>query len=166
MSESATRKRIAAMWGEINGVQTAFTQIPRRLQDAQLPASVVFPGVATHNYGPGSDDTEQFIRETRTYKMILYISNASFGTSGQGEIDADPFFDDVLGHFSARPGLELNKEAASQSYSVLNAALLTDGGLQVGPYPLGGSGTEPSPDYIQIGWDLQVEEIIEIVYRD
>lgn len=166
MTESTTRKRIAAMWGEINGVRTAFTQIPRRLQDAQLPASVVFPGQATHNYGPASDDTEEFIKETRTYKMILYISNAQLGTSGQGEIDADPFFDDVLRHFSARPGLELNSEGAQQSESVLNAALLTDGGLQVGPYPLGGGGAEPSPDYIQIGWDLQVVELIEVNYQD
>lgn len=165
MSESTTRQRLAAMWGEINGVRTHFNNIPRRLQDAQLPASVVFPGRATHAYGPSSDNTEEFITETRVYRMVLYISNAQLGTSGQGEIDADPFFDSVLSHFAARPGLELDSEGAQQSVSVLDAALLTDGGLQVGPYPLG-NGAEPSPEYIQIAWDMQVTELIEIHYED
>lgn len=163
MSESITRTRIAHMWGEINGVVTAFVQIPRRLQDAQLPASVVFPGRATHSK---SDLGEQLIHEVRIYKMVLYIANAQFGASGQTEIQADPFFDAVLQHFAARPGLELDSEGAQQSVSVLNTALLGDGGLQVGPYPIGSGGTEPTPEYLQIQWDLQVEEIIEITYED
>ena len=159
MTEQSTRQRIAAMWGEINGVQTAFTQIPRALQDAQLPASVVFPGRATHS----KDETEEFIDETRIYRMVLYISNAGLGTSGQGQIEADPFFDSVLAYFTARPGLELNAEGAHQSASVLDAELLNDGGLQVGPYPIAGQGT---PEFVQIGWDLQVKEVIAINYQD
>lgn len=159
MSEVTTRKRIAAMWGEINGVRTAYANIPRALQDAALPGAVVFPGRATH----AKDETEAFIHETRIYRMVLYIEKAAFGTEGQGEIDADPFFDSVLLHFAARPGLELNSEGAQQSESVLDAEMLTDGGLQVGPYPLAGQGT---PDYIQIAWDLQVTELIEVNYQD
>ncbi len=97
--------------------------------------------------------------------MVLYVANAQFGASGQGELQADEYFDVVLQHFAARPGLELDSEGAQQGESAWNAALLGDGGLQVGPYPLQGSG-EGIPDYIQVSWDLQVEEIIAIDYED
>ena len=160
MTEALTRTRIAAMMGEINGVRTAFAQIPRGLQDAQLPAAVVFPGQATHDRNSMG---EQLVLETRVYKIVLYIANASFDTSGQGEINADPFFDDVLAKFAGSPGLELKSEGVQQSYSVLQTELLTDGGLQVGAYPIAGQG---SPDYVQIQWDLQVQEIVQVNYSD
>lgn len=160
MSESATRTRIAHMLGEINGIVTPFVNIPRRLQDAQLPASVVFPGRATHSK---TDLGEQLIAENRIYKIVLYINNAEFGAAGQTEIQADPFFDTVIQHFAARPGLELDSEGANQTYSVLTTALLGDSGLTVGSYPLAGQGGD---EYIQISFDLQVQEIIEIVYHD
>jgi len=160
MSEATTRARIAAMWGEINGVRTAYANIPRVLQDAALPGAVVFPGRATHSK---SDLGEQLIHEIRVYRMVLYLSKAAFGTEGQLEIETDPFFDTVLQHFAARPGLELNSEGANQTYSVLTVELLNDTGLVVGPYPLSGQGSD---EYVQVGWDLQVEEIIEITYED
>lgn len=160
MSESTTRNRIARMWAEINGVQTPFMEIPRRLQVAQLPAAVIFPGKATHDKNSLGN---QMVLETRIYKMVLYIAEAGLDTSGQSEINADPFFDTVLQHFESRPGLELKSEGANQTYSVLNAETPVDGGLQVGPYPIAGQG---SPEYVQIQWDMKVEEIIEIVYGD
>jgi hypothetical protein len=160
MSEATTRNRIARMWAEINGVQTPFTEIPRALQQAQLPASVIFPGRATHDT---KSLGEQMILETRTYKMVLYICEAAFGTTGQTEVQADPFFDAVLQHFTARPGLELDSEGAQQSESVLEAELPIDNGLQVGPYPIAGG---DSPNYVQIQWDLQVQEVIAITYKD
>lgn len=158
MSEQVARVRIAAMCGAINGVRTAFTQIPRVLQDAQLPAFVVFPGEATYDR---NTESEQMVLETRTYNLILYISNARFDTSGALEIEADPFFTAVRDYFLARPGLELDSQGNNQTESAFLAVLLGDGGLQVGPYPIGGDET-----YIQIRWRLQVQEIAAINYRD
>lgn len=165
MSESTTRQRIAAMWGGISGISTAFPTIPRALQDAQLPASVVFPGAASHNRNTDNASDNQTIEDIRIYKMVLYIENAAFGTEGELVVDADPYFDAVLNHFAARPGLELDSQFPNQAESVFDAVLLRDNGLQVGPYPLGAQG-RPAHDYIQIQWDLQVTELINIVYED
>lgn len=160
MSESIERARIAAMCGAINGVQTAFPQIPRALQQAQLPAFVVFPGEATYDYVTLG---EEMVLPSRVYNMILYLSEAEFETSGQLEINADPFFEAVETYFFARPGLELDSEGVNQSESQYRARLLGDGGLQVGPYPIGSGGK----DYIQIRWRLQVQgSIIAVNYRD
>lgn len=161
-SMNVIRTRIAHMCGEISGVQTAFVNIPRTIKPAQCPASVVFPGRATHSK---TDLGEQLIHEIRIYKIVLYVDMAQFGVEGQTELETDPFFDSFLQHFAARPGLELDSEGAQQSVSVLNTALQTDGGLQVGPYPLG-SATTPPPDFVQIQWDLEVEDIVEIDYQD
>lgn len=159
MSEQTTRLRIANMWASINGVVTPFLQIPRVLQDAQLPASVVFPGQATYDTDTLGD---QMVLETRTYDMVLYVANAAFDTSGQLEIQTDPFFAAVRDYFLARPGLELDGEGAHQVEIQFNSQLLGDGGLQVGPYPLSGGTT----DYIQIRWQLRVQEVAAITYHD
>src|SRR5579885_1854199 len=104
MPESTTRLRIARMCGEIAGINTAFLNIPRALQAAHLPACVVWPGQADY----ADDLGEQEILETRIYEIVLYLDEARFGTEGQGQLEADPFFDAVRDHFRARPGLELD----------------------------------------------------------
>lgn len=161
MSESSTRLRISNMWDGIAGVVTHYYQIPRVLQDAELPGVVIFPGRSV--YDSSNELGEQMVKDTRIYEMVLYLSKALYGVEGQIEIQADPFFDQVKLYFLARPGLELDAQGASQSESVYDSMLLGDGGLQVGPYPLSGQG---SPDYIQIRWQLQVEEVMEIDYAD
>lgn len=160
MSEATTRQRIARMWAEINGVRTPYMQIPRVLQDAELPGSVIFPGAATFDTDTLGD---QLSLDTRIYEMVLYIEKALFDTEGQGQINTDPFFDAVHDHFLARPGLELNSERPNQVESAFEARLLGDNGLQVGPYPIAG---QNSPDYLQIRWRLQVKEIAAIAYQD
>lgn len=156
-----TRIRIAGICGLINGVRTAFTNIPRVLQDAQLPAFVIFPGPATFDtYEEGQD----IVKETRLYRLTLYVQNAAFGTTGDLEINTDPFFTSVRDFFLARPGLELDTDPNPKIPSAFNAKLLGDGGYQIGPYPLtGGAGTT---DYIQIAWQLQVIELAQINYAD
>ena len=158
MSEQTARVRIAEMCSSVSGVVTAFTQIPRVLQDAQLPASVVFPGEATYDRQAMG---EQMVLETRIYNLVLYVCNAAFDTQGMIEIKTDPFFVDVRDYFMARPGLELDRQGDDQSESAFLAVLLGDGGLQVGPYPIGGD-----KDYVQIRWRLQVQEVAAINYRD
>ena len=160
MSESTTRLRIANMWQGITGVVTHYYQIPRALQDAELPGVVIFPGAATYDREILG---EEMVLDTRVYEMVLYLSKAQFGTEGQLEVQADPFFDQVRDYFLARPGLELEAQGAQQSESAYDAVILGDGGLQVGAYPLSGQG---SPDYIQIRWRLQVKEVATISYQD
>lgn len=161
MSESSTRARISNMWSGITGVVTHAYQIPRVLQDANLPEVVIFPGRAV--YDSSNDLGEQMVKETRIYEMVLYVSKAAFGTEGSLQLDADSFFDQVKQYFLARPGLEINAPGAQQSESVYDSTLLGDSGLQVGPYPLAGQG---SPEYVQIRWQLQVEEVEAILYAD
>lgn len=160
MSERTTRQRIANMWNSITGVKTAYLQIPRALQDAELPGAVIFPGAALYDTDTLGD---QMVDVIRVYEMILYIERAAFGTEGQGQLDADTFFDQVSTFFLARPGLELPAQGANQVESAYDALLLGDNGLQVGPYPLQGQG---SPDYVQIRWRLQVKEVAPILYAD
>lgn len=161
MSESTVRKRIANMWNGITGVQTHYYQIPRKLNDAELPGVVIFPGAATYDNTDALG--EQMVLDTRIYEMVLYLAKAQFDTEGQLEIDADPFFDQVRDYFLARPGLELDAQGTTQSESVYDSNILGDGGLQIGPYPIQGQG---SPDYIQIRWRLQVREVAAVAYHD
>lgn len=157
-----TRIRIAGLCGLINGIQTAFTQIPRMVQDAQLPAMVIIPGPATYDYAV---ESAQILTETRVYQLVLLVQNAAFGTSGDDQLQADPFFNAVRDYFAARPGLELDTQAEPRIPAVLDAKLLGDGGLGIGPYPLGGGGPD-TPNYVQIRWQLQVRELAPIYYRD
>lgn len=160
MSESTTRLRIANMWDGITGVVTHYYQIPRVLQDAELPGVVIFPGAATYDTDSFGD---QMVLDTRIYEMVLYLAKASFGTEGQLEVQADPFFDQVRDYFLARPGLELDAETTHQSETQYDSQLLGDSGLQVGPYPLAGA---ESASYIQIRWRLQVKELAAVTYHD
>lgn len=160
MSESSTRQRIANMWNGINGVQTHYYQIPLALNDAELPGVVIFPGAAMYDTDSLGDEMDL---DTRIYEMVLYLIEAAFDTEGQPQLNADPFFDSVKSYFTARPGLELDTQGAHQSESAFNAKLLGDSGLVVGPYPLAGQG---SPDYVQIRWRLQVQEITQVQYKD
>lgn len=157
-----TRIHIAAMLQLIPGVVTAFTNIPRVLQDAQLPAFVIWPGAATYDK---VTEGEQVLKEIRNYQLILFVQNAAFGTTGDLELQADPFFTSVRDYILARPGLELDTDPNPKIPAVLNAKLLGDGGLQIGSYPLNASGPDAT-QYIQIRWQLQVEELVQIDYAD
>lgn len=159
MTESTTRLRIANMWNGVTGIVTHYYQIPRALQDAELPGVVIFPGAASYDTDSFGD---QMVLDTRIYEMVLYLAKASFGTEGQLEVQADPFFDQVRDYFLGRPGLELDSEGATQSEAQYDSQLLGDGGLQVGPYPLAGA---DSPTYIQIRWRLQVKELAPVTYH-
>jgi hypothetical protein len=160
MSVATTRRRIANMWAGVTGVRTVYYEIPRVLQDAELPGVVIFPGSATYDTDYLGD---QMVLEARGYEMVLYLSRAAFETEGQLEIAADPFFNQVRDYFLARPGLEIDAQGAAQSESQYQALVTGDDGLQVGPYPLAGVG---SPDYVQIRWHLQVREVAAIAYHD
>jgi hypothetical protein len=157
-----TRIIIAGLCSHIPGVVTAFTQIPRMIQDAQLPEMIVLPGPATYDI---QVESSEMVLETRLYQLVLLVQNAAFGTSGDLELQCDPFFKSVRDFFLARPGLEeLDTQGVPKIPSVLNAKLLGDSGLNIGSFPFqGGSDT---PEYVQIIWRLQVQEIAPVTYAD
>lgn len=150
------------MFAFISGVVTPFTNIPRVLQDAQLPASVVFNGAATYDKHKFGND---MVEETRIYQLMLFVQNAAYGTTGSLQIDCDPFFEAVRNYFLARPGLELDSDPNPKIPSAFDAELLGDGGFSVGPYPLNASESDATK-YVQIRWQLQVKEIAQIDYAD
>lgn len=157
-----TRIVIAGLCSLIPGVRTSFTQIPRMVQDAQLPAMIVLPGPASFD---NVIESVQMVLETRIYQLVLLVQNAAFGTSGDLELQCDPFFKSVRDFFFARPGLEeLDTQGVPKIPSVLNAKLLGDNGLNIGAFPFqGGSDT---PEYVQIIWRLQVQEIVPVNFAD
>lgn len=157
-----TRIRLAGLLGLINGVQTAFPNIPRILQDAELPAFVIFNGPASYDKHKFGNDT---VDEKRIYRLVLYIERAEFDTEGQPQLNTDYFFQAVRDYLLARPGLELDTEANPQIGVAFDAELLGDGGFSVGPYPLNASGPGV-PQYVQIQWQLQIEELAQITYAD
>ena len=156
-----TRIRIAGMCQLIPGIRTSFTNIPRQVQDAQLPAMLVLPGPATFDI---QTESSQIVMETRNYQLILLVQNAAFGTSGDLELQCDPFFAAVRDYFMARPGLELDTQGDPKIPTVLDAKLLGDGGLSVGSFPL--QAGPDSPNYIMIRWQLQVRELIPVNFAD
>ncbi len=155
MSVATTRRRLVDMWSRINGVRTAYDNIPTVLQAAELPGLVIFPGKGTYNTDEQGDQTNVI---TRIYRMVLYLAEAPLNTEGQTQIEADPFFDAVPAHFSGRPQLTLDGATEPQN-SVFNSALLEDDGFQIGAYPL-----TTDKQYALIEWRLQVVELADIDY--
>jgi hypothetical protein len=160
MSVTTTRARLSAMGAFIAGITHSFTDIPRVVQDAQLPALIVVPRQATYNidYGEGT------VGETRLYQLLVLVQRLGEGTEKQAQVSVDPFFQRVRDYFIARPQLELDGAAEPQTV-VYNAMPLGDAGFQVIPYPAA-SGTSPGVDYAGFILDLQVEEFSDISYQD
>lgn len=157
MTVEIVTARLAAMGALITGVTTSFANIPRVLQDVELPALVVYPGAATYEYGPQGSDT---VQETRAYDLTLYIARTAFGTETQGQVAVAPFFDRIRAYFAARPGLELDG-AAEPRVRVYNALLTNDSGLQVIEYP-----AESGDTYFAISARVEVTELHDITYQD
>lgn len=130
MSVQTTRARLAAMYALVTGITKAFPDIPRVVQDAELPAVVIWPGEATYDTDSGGDND---VLETRTYQAFLLVQNLQLGTENQAQIAVDPFIDRIRDYFLARPGLELTGASPPQMV-VDNATLLRDSGYIVQNY--------------------------------
>jgi len=155
MSVVTTSARIAAMAALIPGITTAFPSIPRVVQDAELPAVVIFPGEATYDVDTFGDND---VVETRLYRILFLIQKAAYGTEDQAQVAIEPFFNTIRDYFLARPGLELTGAMLPQTV-VYNATMLGDSGYQIIGYPQGS-------DYAAIEYRLQVVEFAEVNYAD
>lgn len=150
---------ITVAWNGGTVTINAFADIPRVIQDAELPCMVILPGAATYDKADTGDTN--FV-EDRTYQLFVLIQNGLLGTESQAQISLDPFFDTVRDYFMARPGLELDSAQPTDDNLVYDAQIVRDAGFELIPYP-GGANTK---QYIGIVFDLQVKEWHGISYQD
>ena len=133
---SEVRTRLAALQTNISGVTKAFTHIPQRIEDHELPCFVNRVGEGQYNV---QQLGEAIVVDTRLYNMQLYVTEALSGLSeAAAEEAALAFVDPVTRYFLERPQLQL----AGNAEVVYRAVLESDTGVVVGiPYPSGTSKT-------------------------
>lgn len=156
MTVQETTERIATLCGNIEGVRTAFTQIPRIISNAQVPAVVIFPGEATYDV---TTMGEQMVLEPRIYRIVLFYAEAAFGTQGQSQIGIEPMFTRIRDYFLARPGLSLPDDASV----IYDATMQGDSGFQLIDYA---SGQDKLTQWAAIEFRLEVREVSPILYQD
>ena len=157
MSVQETVTRIATLAGQVEGVKTAFEQIPRIISNAQVPAIVIFPGEATYDV---TTLGEQSVLEDRIYRIVLFYAEAAFGTQGQQQIGIEPMFTRIRDYFLARPGLSLSGDNTNVIY---DATMQGDAGFQIVDYP---SGTDKTTSFAAIEFRLSCRETARILYQD
>lgn len=155
MSVSTTVIRLADMYALIPGITTAYVNIPRTLQPAQLPAIVIEPGEATYDDGVG----DGLVMSTEIYRATLFYDNAKFGTETQSESGLLPLIDNIKDYFFQRPGLQLDTAADPQADVVYNAKIVRSTGYRILSYPTG-SGTPA--DFATVTFFHQVMELSQI----
>ncbi len=155
MTVSTTVTRLAAMYELIPGITTAYVNIPRTLQTAQLPAIVIEPGEASYDdaFGDG------MVMSTEIYRATLFYDNAKFGTETQSESGLLPLIDSIKDYFFQRPGLQLDTLSDPESDVVYNAKLLRSGGYRILSYPTGG---DKQADFATVTFFHQVMELSQI----
>lgn len=156
MSVTTTLTRIAAMCRLISGIRTAFDNIPRTLDDSELPAIVIYPGAVVYDTDSQGDE---IVVMSRRYTITLYLDRAGFGSEAQNQTAIVPFFEGIADYFLARPGLELAGASNPQDVSY-NARLISDSGFQILAYPLSGM------PYAAIEFILEVSDVRSISYQD
>lgn len=159
MSLTATMERLAAVGGEVSGITTSFSKIPRRIQDAELPALVPMPGQSRYDY---TTHGEEVIEKPRSWRIWLYVERAQFGVEGEYQTTTTDLIDSVANHFLSRPGIKLASSAEPQD-KVYDSKVVGDSGFQYLSYP---PNAQLAPEYIGSVIELEVEEITEIVYVD
>lgn len=148
------RERIAAMGETITGIEKTFARPPRVLQNAELPALVVFVGRSTYNL---LSHGEQMNMDNRVYDVVLYAASAGDGTEGQSEEECETLMERVKAHYIATPGLELS----GSSLSVYDTEMLGDSGIQYLRYPLNAPNAKA---YIGSVFQIRVSDLEEIDY--
>lgn len=154
MSVNTTRARITALQAIIPGITAAFTEPPRSLATAELPAFITRVGDATYDR---STLGEEILLERRVYRMQLFVAELGLMTEGEAEDLTVPFVDTVRDFFLARPGLQLDSTNDSAVYS---AILESDTGAVIGVnYP-----GDTTKRYAGIEFVLRVTEYHPINY--
>lgn len=159
MSVQFVTDRLAAMWGEIEGIARAYPNIPRTLNSTDLPAVVIFPRELISRQANGSP---LMVTEDRTYDMVLYIAQALLGDGDDAQIAAAPWFDTVPAHFLARPGLELDADTP-QTRVTFQSVLGLDRGFANEQYPTGG---QRMGVFAAIAFPIRVTHKYKVIMRD
>lgn len=131
MTVDELRARFAALQAMITGVRTAYTKVPRTLNEVELPGFMTLVGRATYST---IELGELVLVETRIYTQRLFVKTASLGIEGEAEDETTVFFERVSDFYFDRPQLALS----DTSTVVYNSRLLSDSGVLPIPYPSGG----------------------------
>lgn len=145
MSVATVKAALAVLQVQIAGVQKAYAQAPNSVTAGDMPLFVNLTGAATYDREEGED----YDKETREYRMFLYVCPQMTGIPGEGEALCEPFFPLVRDFFSSRPSL-------GGVTDVLTSRPTGDGGVQILRF-----GDTP---YIGIEFKLDVVEVLPITY--
>lgn len=168
MSVATTMTRFATVWKNYSldsagqHIEMVFDRIPRLLYPAHLPAVLVFPGAGTYNYDQYG---ENIVAETRSYRCVIAVSQATLGNMETGEIMVEPYFDSVRDYFVARPGLEDDNASEPQDI-VCQARPTGDSGYFIFEYPAGLADGEGLGLFHAVDFTFEVKELASITYKD
>lgn len=160
MSVTQTMSYIAAMFaeGQADGtftadqLRTAYSVIPRAVQDAMLPAIVTTPADAQYDL---QSLGEQMVLETRLYFLDYLYSRVDVGTTGESEGVIEGVLTTIRDFVLARPGLW--RKTATQPESVqFDSEMLGDTGYIEIVYA--------GERYVGVRYRLQVREINRVQY--
>lgn len=154
MPEVNAKQRLAELYALIPGIETASAKAPRVILAAQLPYAVVFPDPSQL-----ARNGDNMMTEIRTYRVVLFVDVAQFGTAHQPYDKLDPFFSRVRDYFLERPGLDI----ATDPYVVLDAEFLGDTGFNLEDYPSSANGTS---EFIATTFRHRVTQLLPFNYED
>lgn len=154
MGTRSVRQRIESELGQIGGISTASTDIPRTVADSELPAAVVVPLRATYDV---SLRGEGVCSRTRTFSILLLFERAAYGTEGEYQGGVEDLIDEVVLHLMERPGLVIDGETEPRE-SALDSRVVEDMGVQLVTYA--------GEEFIGSTITMTVDEVIEVEYHD
>jgi hypothetical protein len=106
----------------------AFEDLPQVIHTASLPACLIFPSQATHQYV-----SETIVEATEDYRIQVLLNAGWAGTATQAQNQYQALIDNVRQFFWARTGLEISTSAEV----VEDAKLISHTGYIILRYPDG-----------------------------
>jgi len=140
MSISTVKTAFATTLTGVTGLTSIYTTAPANLDNAELPALVIFAGPAQWRR---TGLNEPMVEESRTYLLNLYVQPVQAGAYGEAEAAVEPFLSRIATALGNAPRLGES--------SVLLATLTGDKGISVMPY----GGVE----YLGVEFTVEVEMI-------
>lgn len=138
MSISTVKMAFATTLAGVTGLTSIYTTAPANLDNAELPALVIFAGPGQWSR-TGLNDP--LVDDRRTYFLNLYVKAVQAGAYGEAEAAVEPFLSRIATALGNAPRLG--------SDSVLLATLRGDKGISVMPY----GGVE----YLGVEFTVEVE---------
>jgi len=140
MSISTVKAALAETLAGVTGLTSIYTTAPANLDNAELPALVIFAGAGQWQR---TGLNQPMVEERRTYLLNLYVQAVQAGAYGEAEAAVEPFLSRIPAALGLAPRLG--------ETSVLLATLTADKGISVMPY----GGVE----YLGVEFTVEVEMV-------